>query len=193
MTLDAILIVTLIIGAPLVAWLAADTLQLRRDLDRTDAEIENQHSKRLALAQRVTDLNARVWTLENQLHDSRSRTADLDVPDIDEHLDVPDYDAPTTPTHRQEPIPCPTTYDTHSPASDTPSDEHPETSSTDSPTNSTPTPNSPALASTSPSTTPPPDTHQTSMSCENSTDAPGAPGTWPSRTTSTGTGDHDDQ
>lgn len=95
MILDLILIVALIVLVPTVAWLAVDTWRLRRDVDDAYLLIDD-HDRR------ISDMEDQVETASETVSAPEGEDDDLPVPDVDEQLDVPDYDAPTTPTYRQE-------------------------------------------------------------------------------------------
>ena len=96
-TLESILTLTLLILVPAVVWLAVDTWALRRDIGRLDLE-DDYIESRISLtidtglehAGRLWDHHLRIAALE----DDRDTTSDLDVPDPD---------APTTPTYRPVP------------------------------------------------------------------------------------------
>lgn len=81
--LETILTLTLLVVVPWVVWSAIDLIALRRDVQAWDADLELESDLRRSLNRRHVELTARVDTLE----DSRSRTADLDVPVL--HQPIP--------------------------------------------------------------------------------------------------------
>ncbi|WP_145941733.1 hypothetical protein [Corynebacterium glyciniphilum] len=148
------------------------------------------------LSTRIHDLrhdNAHQWRVI-EAHDDRLDVLEWRHPAEDDDLYPPrispDAHRTTHPIPDKETTPCQTTSATHSPASDAHSDEQPETSSDASPTTSTPTPNDPEPRSMSQAPTG--QKHDSDLS-KRPTDAPGAPGTRRSLTTSTETGDRGDQ
>ncbi|MGN0097200.1 MAG: hypothetical protein ACI38U_14195 [Corynebacterium sp.] len=88
--LETILTLTLLVVFPWCVWSAIDLRSLRQDINALDDDLETESDLRRSLNRRHVELMARVGVLE----DSRSRTADLDVPSVDEP------EQPTTPTYR---------------------------------------------------------------------------------------------
>lgn len=91
--LETILTLSLLVVVPWAVWSAIDLVALHRDVRALGADLETESDLRRSLAGRHIDLMAHVGALE----DSRSRTAPLDVPTVDEP------EQPTTPTYRPVP------------------------------------------------------------------------------------------
>jgi hypothetical protein len=73
-----IAVVWAVVGLAVAVW------RLRKDVDAWDDDLETESDLRRSLNRRHVELTARVGVLE----DSRSRTADIDVPVL--HRTVPD-------------------------------------------------------------------------------------------------------
>ncbi|WP_420100162.1 hypothetical protein [Corynebacterium sp.] len=84
-----------------VLGLAVAVWRLRRRLRRDVHQLDEDFWGLLDASDRADERMDRHHLRLLALEDSRSRTADLDVPDVDDHPGTPDQ--PTTPTYRPVP------------------------------------------------------------------------------------------